>query len=110
MKLNFLGVPVYLNGRNYYIPSLAYPDFKANYALLTAPAGNLEGDALFAFMDARIPVIGLAVRRNYSEVTDEQLAAWLDMATLPLAIQAVAAASGIKPVSQTPEGEDEPAA
>jgi hypothetical protein len=108
MKLNFVGVPVYLNGRNYYVPSLAYPDFKANYALLTtAPPNEMSGDEMFAYFEARIPVIGMAVRRNYPEVTDEQLTGWLDMNTLLPAIQAVAASSGIKPVS---EGEDQPAA
>lgn len=97
-KLKFLGVPVFMNGQNYYVPSLSYQDFKANYELLTtAPA---EESKLFEYFDQLVPVIGKAVRRNYEDVTDEQLAGWLDMTTLPMSIKAVQAESGITPVSE----------
>lgn len=100
MKLNFLGVPIYMNGQNYFVPSLSYQDFKANYALLIAAPPQETGPEMMEFFDARIPVIGMAIRRNYPEVTDDELRGWLDMTTLPLAIQAVGAASGIKPVAE----------
>jgi hypothetical protein len=98
-KLKYLGVPVFMNGQNYYIPSLPYQAFKANYSLLTTAPGE-ESEKLFEYFDALLPVIGQAVRRNYPEVTDELLADWLDMTTLPLAIKAVQSASGITPVSE----------
>lgn len=98
-KLNYLGVPVFLNGQNYYIPSLAYADFKANYELLTSAPKEGNGE-IFKYFDALLPIIGLAVRRNYPEVTDDDLYGWVDMNSLPLAIEAVQAASGMKPVSE----------
>lgn len=98
-KLKFLGVPVFLNGQNYYIPSLSYPDFKANYEFL-ASAPQLEGTGTLEYFDKLIPIIGLALRRNYPEVTDEQLGQWLDLTTLKLAVQAVQGQSGMTPVSE----------
>lgn len=106
MKLNYMGVPVFMNGQNYYIPSLNYLDFRANYDLLTS-ALKFEGLEFFDFISKVIPVIGLAVRRNYPDVTDAQLADWLDATTFPLALAALQNASGMKPVS---EGEDRPVA
>jgi hypothetical protein len=98
-KLKYLGVPVFLDGQNYYIPSLSYRDFKANYDFLTS-LPDLDGAKLFDYYDALIPVIGLAVRRNYSDVTDEQLTGWLDMNTLPLISKAMQGASGMAPVAE----------
>jgi len=99
MKLKYLGVPVYLNGQNYYIPSLSYADFKANHDFLVS-APDVDGANLFDYFDKLVPIIGSAIRRNYAEVTDEQLTEWLDMTTLPMAAKAVQSASGITPVSE----------
>jgi hypothetical protein len=98
MKLKFLGIPVYMNGQNYYIPSLSTRDFRANYEALTA--ATPEGAGPFESFDRFTPIIGVAIRRNYPEVTDEQLADWLDLNTFPEAIKALQAASGIVPVSE----------
>jgi hypothetical protein len=99
-KLKYLGAPVFMNGQNYYIPSLSTRDFRANYELLTqAEKEDAPKDALSTF-DAYIPIVGLAIRRNYPEVTDEQLEEWLDLTTFSLAIKAVQAASGATPVSE----------
>ena len=97
-KLKYLGVPVYLNGQNYYIPSLSTKDFRTHYAELSAPAK--EGEAPGDSFDRFIPVIGLAVRRNYPDVTDEQLSEWLDLHTFGMAMKAVQSASGMTPVSE----------
>lgn len=96
-NLKFIGVPVFMAGQNYYIPSLSYGDFKANYALLSA--GPQESDGADSF-ERFIPVIGMAIRRNYPAVSDDNLRDWLDLNTLPLAIRAVGAASGMTPVSE----------
>jgi hypothetical protein len=95
--LKYLGVPVYLNGQNYYIPSLSTKDFKAHYADLSAEVK--EGEGPTEAFDRFIPVIGLAIRRNYPDVTDEQLGDWLDLHTFRLAIKAAQAASGLTPVA-----------
>jgi hypothetical protein len=99
-KLKYLGVPVYMNGQNYYVPSLSTKDFRLNYELLTTPLA--ENASPVDGFERILPVIGLAVRRNYPEVTDENLADWLDLTTFPAMIQAVQGASGVVPV---PEGE-----
>lgn len=104
MKLNYLGVPVYMAGKNYYIPSLSYPDFKANYEFL-ASKPDLEGPKILEYFDKLVPIIGMAIRRNYPEIEDWQLGAMLDITTLHLGMSAVQNASGLKPVSETPEGE-----
>jgi hypothetical protein len=96
-QLKYLGVPVYLNGQNYYIPSLSTRDFKTHYAELSA--STKEGEGPTEAFDRFIPVIGLAIRRNYPDVTDELLAEWLDLHTFRLAIQAAQAASGLTPVA-----------
>ena len=95
-QLKYLGVPVWMNGQNYYIPSLSTRDFRNFYEALTAPADRT--DVLGAF-DKYIPIIGAAIRRNYPEVTDDQLGEWLDLHTFRKAIQAVQDASGMTPAS-----------
>ena len=102
MKLNFPGVPVYMNGRKYYIPSLSTRDFTTNYDMLTV--GEAEGEKPTVGFERFIPIIGLAVRRNYPDVTDAMLDDWLDLYTFPLAIKAVQSASGMTPVTDA-EGE-----
>jgi hypothetical protein len=96
MQLKFLGVPVYMNGQNYYIPSLSTKDFKANESSLLEVK---EGETASQQFDRFIPIIGLALRRNYPDVTDENLAEWLDLHTFKLAIKATQDASGVTPVS-----------
>ena len=98
-KLKFPGAPVYFNGQNYIVPSLAFQDFKESYDFLTA-VPDVDGSKIFEYFEALVPIIGKAVRRNYPEVTDADLAGWLDMNTLPLAVKAVQAASGMTPVSE----------
>jgi len=97
-KLKFLGVPLYLNGQNYYIPSLSTRDFRANQETLVAPfpEGAAPGDSF----DRYIPIILLALNRNYPEVTRENLEEWLDLYTFRQAIATVQGASGIVPVSE----------
>lgn len=97
-KLKYLGVPIFMNGRNYYIPSLSTKDFRAHYEDLTTPVPEEAGQ--FASFDRFLPIILLAVNRNYPEITEEQLADWFDLHTFKLAMQAVQAASGIEPVSE----------
>jgi hypothetical protein len=97
-KLKYLGVPVFMNGQNYYVPSLSTIDFRSNYGLLTSAPP--EGSSPTESFERLIPVIGLAVRRNYPDVTDDNLEEWLDLTTFPTIIRAVQGASGLEPVSE----------
>jgi hypothetical protein len=95
-QLKYLGIPVFMNGQNYYIPSLSTKDFIANEAELIKV---IEGETATQQIERFTPIIGLALRRNYPDVTDGQLADLLDLHTFRLAIRAVQAASGMEPVS-----------
>lgn len=97
-KLKYLGVPVFMNGQNYYVPSLSTRDFRANYDALTSPLP--EGASPVESFNRYIPIILLAVTRNYPDVTQENLEEWLDLHTFRLAIKAVQDASGTTPVSE----------
>jgi hypothetical protein len=109
-RLKFPGVPVYMNGRNYAIPSLSTRQYRDFQSILENPPAPDEGEKAAAYLvrvaDAFIPVIGTAIRRNYPEVTDDELADWLDGTTLMEAWKATQGASGMKPVT---EGEEAPA-
>jgi len=98
-KLKFLGVPVYMNGQNYVVPSLSFADFKAHFEFLTAKP-DVEGTKLFEYIERFVPVAGLAIRRNYPDVTDEQLAGWVDLHTASILREAIQAASGLTLVSE----------
>ena len=97
-KLRFPGVPVFLNGQNYYIPSLSLRDFRANYELLSK--GMPEGATAAEVQERYNPIILLAVQRNYPDVTLEQLGDWLDLYTFNEALKAMQNASGTVPVTE----------
>ena|ERR1700744_1243715 len=96
-QLKYLGVPIFMNGKNYYMPSLSTRDFRAHEQSLLK---NIEGETVSQQFERFIPIIGLAVRRNYPEVTDEMLEEWLDMHTFKLAIKIMQDVSGVVPVSE----------
>lgn len=96
MQLKFLGVAVYMNGQNYYIPSLSTRDYKRFEPVLTEP---IDREKPLDTFEKYLPIIGAAMRRNYPDVTDDMLGEWLDLRTFNLAMQAVHAASGMTAVS-----------
>jgi hypothetical protein len=106
-KLKFAGVPVYINGRNYFIPSLSLKQFEENQVILETGTEPLKEETNIAWMirtrRVTIPVIGMALRRNYPEVTDENLLDWLDSDSHLKAWRATQGASGMEVVS---EGEE----
>lgn len=97
-KLKYLGVPIFMNGQNYYIPSLSTRDFIANYDALTKV---FPADAPFADVYAHYaPIILLAAVRNYPDMTPADIEGMFDLYTFKLAVRAVQAASGLEPVSE----------
>jgi len=110
--LNFSGVPVFMNGRDYIIPSLSLRQVQENYEKLANAASALEASVtdpsktvVDAFNDY-LPIIGMAVRRNYPEVTDDNLGDWLDTSNFSEVLIIVQSLSGFK-ASKT--GEAQPA-
>ena len=103
-KLNFPGVPVYMNGRNYYMPSLSMRQFRENEAALKSlpEHGEDESEIDYAVrvQNAILPVVLLAIQRNYPDMTEDNLLDWLDNSTLMQAWRATQNASGMTPVSE----------
>jgi hypothetical protein len=97
-KLKYLGVPIFMDGKNWYFPSLSTLDFRNNYDGLVKV---FPADTPFTeIYNHYAPIILLAVQRNYPELTAEQLESMFDLYTFKLAIKAIQAASGIEPVSE----------
>ena len=93
----FSGIPFLLNGERRIVPALSLKQFRENLAVLTAdiPAG----EGLDAQVDRFMPVILLAVQRNYPDITLENLNDWLDMSNFREMYLAVQGASGLKAVA-----------
>jgi hypothetical protein len=92
----FKGVALFMNGQSYLVPSLSLDQFEEHYAALTEPVAEVEGVGLFEQFKKYVPIIGVAIRRNYPEVTDVELREWLDLNTFREAFLAVQASSGLK--------------
>lgn len=103
-KLNFPGVPVYMNGQNYYIPSLSTRQFRENAKVLSTLPTQAEGETAVDYalrvQDAILPVVVIAIQRNYPDVTLDNLLDWLDNSTLMDAWRATQSASGMTPVNE----------
>jgi len=92
----YRGVPVFFDGREFIVPPLSVRQFRDNLALLTEPIGELTAENAVQRMNKFVPVIGMALRRNYPELSDEHLFDALDLSTFVEALVAVQKASGMK--------------
>lgn len=97
-KLKFLGVPVYMNGQNYYVPSLGWSDYRANYEVLSAPPA--EGERMSDFIEKRIPILLLAMQRNYPDVTAAEFDTWVDLLSFGKLADAAAGVTASEAVSE----------
>jgi hypothetical protein len=50
--------------------------------------------------DKLIPVLLLAIRRNYPEIAQGDIEEWMDLTTFTQAVQAMQGASGMSPVTE----------
>lgn len=96
MAIKFKGVAIFMNGQQYIVPSLSLRQFREHFTALTEPIEAADGDGLFAQFKKYVPIIALALQRNYEDVTEEQLFDWLDLNTFRQTFLAVQAASGMK--------------
>jgi hypothetical protein len=95
-QAKYRGVPVYFDGKEWIVPPLSVRQFRDNLALLTEPVGEVNPANAIDRMNKFVPVVGLALRRNYPEVTDEYLLDALDLRTFFEVLVAVQKASGLK--------------
>jgi len=101
-EVKYKGVPFFMNGKDYIVPSLSLKQVEENYGYLAGAASALEGsvdDTSKTIVDTfkmYVPVIGQAIRRNYPEVTDENLWEWLDIGNFSEVLLIVQSQSGFK--------------
>jgi hypothetical protein len=69
-----------MNGKNYYIPSLSHEVTSSQHEVELSVL--IEGETELSISSGSCLFIGLAVRRNYPDVTDGQLMDLLDRAHL----------------------------
>jgi hypothetical protein len=97
------GTSVVMDGREYIVPALCVKDFRAHLkTLLTRPvldASNPDPEVVGKAMGDTIPVLYLAFKRNYPDVTEEQFADMLDLRSYSEVTSAVMAESGVKPAA-----------
>lgn len=78
------------------MPPLSVRQFRENLQLLTEPLGEITAENTAERMGKFVPVIGMALRRNYPDLTDEYLQDALDLRTFIETVTAVQRASGMK--------------
>jgi hypothetical protein len=93
----FPGVPLVLNGERYLIPSLSLRQVQDHYDVLTAPIEITE-ENLGKHFTAYVPMIGLAIRRNYPEIKDEELFDWLGVSNFYKTLAIVKGTSGLQEI------------
>jgi hypothetical protein len=103
----YRGIPVFLDGRELIVPALSVRQFRDNIGLLVEPIGEVKPENVAERIGKFMPIIGMALRRNYPDLTDDTLLDMIDLDSFPEIIRAVQAASGMKAVRP---GEAQPAA
>ena len=98
-ELPFRGVAVFMGGKEYIVPSLSTRQFRDNYKTLTQSIDGDTEQAVLGSFERFIPLIGLALRRNYPEMNDDQLWDLIDLSTFKTIVGAIQAASGMKTVA-----------
>ena len=100
--VKFSGAPFFMNGKEYLIPSLSLKQVQDNYDTLSTAAKALSEDtedAAKTVVDTfrtYVPIIALAIQRNYPEVTEANLWEWLDVGNFADALTIVQSRSGFK--------------
>lgn len=96
----YQGVPVFVAGEMLLVPSLSMLQFQQFFEPLKAGWSGGEDQAAFdEGLATYIPIIGAALRRNYPEITDQDLLQNLDLLTFGVMVKAVQNASGLRPVT-----------
>lgn len=97
-KVRFAGIPVYMDGREWIVPPLSVGQFKLYGKNLMIP-GTVDAENFTERLDDVLPVIHLALARNYPDLKKEELENMLDLGTFKEVIEAIANASGAKRIS-----------
>jgi hypothetical protein len=85
-KVKYAGIPV----NDLIVPALSIGQAEEFDALIVAVSPT-EGEARTAYAKRLLPLVATAVRRNYPEMTDSDVAEALDFDTLNVAVRAALA-------------------
>ena len=94
-KPKYEGVPVYMDGREWIVPALSLRQFKQHYKMLLDT--DLTPDNFPEKFPERFLIVLEAFQRNYPDLTEEKLLDMIDLRTFLTVMQAIAAASGMRP-------------
>jgi hypothetical protein len=103
-KPKFAGVPVVVGGEEWIVPALSLRHFREFHKKLF-DIGEINSDNLPEKIGERLPIVALAVQRNYPDVTEDQLSDVLDLPTVLAVVRAIGEASGLRLAA---EGEQAP--
>lgn len=97
------GIRLLLGGRDWVVPPLNLAALEQLQEQLARFSGGLDADSVALVLDATTA----ALRRNYPDITREQVADMLDVANMAEVMEAVMDVSGLKRQAQeaTPPGE-----
>lgn len=97
------GIRLPLGGRDWVVPPLNLAALEQLQDRLARFSGGLDADSVALVLDATTA----ALRRNYPDITREQVADMLDVANMATVMEAVMDVSGLKRQAQeaTPPGE-----
>lgn len=103
--VKYKGVAVFMDGKEWIVPSLSVRQFRDNFEKLTKDMGELSAGNFAEKLTELMPIIKMALNRNYPELSEDQILDMLDLSTFPTVIQAIAAASGMR---KAEPGESDP--
>jgi hypothetical protein len=108
-ETKYRGIAIFLGSREYVVPALSVRHYRDHFDLLIEPVGKVTPANFSEKIDKFLPIIGMALRRNYPDLTDEELLDALDLVTFFEALRAVQKASGMteaKPGEAVPVAEE----
>lgn len=94
--LKYSGHRVRVGGKSMVVPSLSIAQFQEHYDELSKPATADTKEEVIRRFTTMVPILGMAIRRNYPDITDEWLKEELDLISFPETLRAVQNASGME--------------
>ena len=94
--VKYRGKAVFFNGQDYIVPALGVLQFEDNYDKLTRTEPVTDQESVKRQFATFIPIIGMAIRRNYPAMSDDELKVHLDLSTFKECLRAVQNLSGLK--------------
>ena len=89
------GVQISLGGKEYIVPALNFRqlrELKEPMSKLNATANGIPDDVAF---DAGLSIIEAAIKRNYPDITREQVEEMIDLSNFKIILPAIMGASGL---------------